>query len=46
MMHSNRTKEYQLNITKTYHPDYDKNKLILSHKASLEGIFIVKIGST
>ena len=35
-------KEYQLNITKTYHPDYDKIKLILSHKASLEGIFIDK----
>ena len=33
-------KKYQLNITKTYHPDYDKIKLILSHKASLEGIFI------
>jgi hypothetical protein len=31
---------YQLNITKTYHPDYDKKKLILSHKSELKGIFI------
>jgi len=35
-----RDKQYQLNITKSYHPDYNKIKLILSHKAELEGIFI------
>jgi len=35
-----RDEMYQLNITKTYHPDYDKSKLILSHKSELEGIFI------
>jgi 16S rRNA G966 N2-methylase RsmD len=33
-------KQYQLNITKSYHPDYSKRKLILSHKSELEGIFI------
>jgi hypothetical protein len=33
-------KKYQLNITKNYLPDYDKKKIILSHKAELEGIFI------
>jgi len=35
-----RDKQYQLNITKSYHPDYNKKKLILSHKSELEGIFI------
>ena len=35
-----RDKQYQLNITKSYHPDYNKNKLILSHKSELAGIFI------
>lgn len=35
-----RDKQYQLNITKSYHPDYNKRKLILSHKSELEGIFI------
>jgi hypothetical protein len=34
--------EYQLNITKRYHPDFDKHKIILSHKSELEGIFIDK----
>ena len=35
-----RDKQYQLNITKSYHPDYNKRKLILSHKSELAGIFI------
>jgi hypothetical protein len=35
-----RDKQYQLNITKSYHPDYNKQKLILSHKSELVGIFI------
>ena len=35
-----RDKQYQLNITKSYHPDYNKRKLILSHKSELVGIFI------
>jgi hypothetical protein len=34
--------EYQLNITTRYHPDFDKHKIILSHKSELEGIFIDK----
>ena len=35
-----RDKKYKLNITKSYHPDYNKRKLILSHKSELAGIFI------
>ena len=35
-----RDKQYQLNITKSYHPDYNKTKLILCHKSELAGIFI------
>jgi hypothetical protein len=35
-----RDKQYQLNITKSYHPDYNNQKLILCHKSELVGIFI------
>jgi hypothetical protein len=31
---------YQLNKTKDYHPDYNKPKLILCHKAGIKGAFI------